>query len=217
MTRTTNRNNIKPMLWLIAFVVVVLLCWFRAIMTKLSIRARQFSCFNCVIYGTFGLHKVWIFGMITFFSCQVNLFSFFSLTIMFLIVFHISFPLFGFSIFPTSFAIGSFAFFGLLILLLVGLAFSCFLIFTVHNQQANLAIYLNSIFATTGFMKFRNWLDFLAFAASFCYELLRHGFSPCKKSSCLEPVAGYAPAVGSLYCKQTASIVNNNIFPIGVF
>ena len=64
MTHFTNRNNIKPVFWLIAVPVMVLLCRLRAVMTKQSIRAGQFASRNSVVCSSSSLSFFRIFNVI---------------------------------------------------------------------------------------------------------------------------------------------------------
>lgn len=51
MTRNTYRNNIKPILRGIAFMMMVLFCLFGTVMARQSIRSGQFAISNSVAYS----------------------------------------------------------------------------------------------------------------------------------------------------------------------
>lgn len=96
-----------------------------------------------------------------------------------------SFTFWCFLIFLNSFETSSFAFFS-------------FVIFYRIQFLAGFAVALKSF--SFAFVKFRSWFELLAFRTAFRYSLLKHYFLLNRKF-CLEPVAGYAPAIGSSYYK----------------
>ena len=102
--------------------------------------------------------------------------------------------------------ITSLTFFALAKLFLVSLV-SCALIVC---SLTILTTCLKSISRRTVFVIFRGRFYFFAMTASFCYDCLRHGFFLIKKL-CLEPVARYTLAVGSLYYTIPPQNINTKI------
>lgn len=188
MAFSTNRNDIKPMLRLIAMPVMILLRRFRAINTEQRMNFRQFASIHSVIYNIFRFPT---FRM-TNTKTLIYSFAFLSLTIALITCF----TFFCFEITSNSLTI----------------AFSAPLSLTIFFYSftiADLTISSMVIFPCSIFVKFRNRLDLLANGTSFRYDLFRHCFSPIKKSYCLEPVAGHVPAVGSSYSTCLFINVNN--------
>ncbi len=208
MTTKTNRNYIEPVLGRIAFVVMVMFSSFTA-RTLQSIKSRQLTNTNSIINNFTGFNSVrmtnallfrrskeFCFTFLTFvitFSCQftflalfivlVDSFASFALSIMF----SLFFTFFALTIFPLcSFEIFS---------LLVPLSILCLLLTLtyfadIHMSTAHFGV----------FIKFRDIFGLLADAASFRYDLLRHGrFSLNVKRLCLEPNSPPVGLSGSLY------------------
>jgi len=172
MTFYANGNNIEPMRRGITMPMMILLSWFRAIMTDLGIGVGQISCGYGVIYGIICLVTFWIFNPTMFLAFAFSSFTFFS-----------------FLIFLISFLMNKFA-------------FGCFLKIALNYFTASLATWLKSIFCASIFVKSSNLFDLFAFRTSFCLNSVRHGrFSLNCERLCLEPVAVYTTAVGSSYCK----------------
>lgn len=188
MARNTNRQNIKPVFWGIA-PVVVLPCLCGAIMALQGIDLGQlanldgffysFACFYS--FGVAGVVTIYCFGMggFTFGSFSVfsicvanNFFTVFSLSILFIILFLINF-----------------VFFALPRMFLYCFAFGCFSIIHINSVFARFTAILKPIFTFASFVKFRKRLRILAFRTLFCYDLFRHGFSLTKKL-CLESLRG---------------------------
>ncbi len=55
MTTSAKWNNIQLMGFVIAFMVMIMLCWITAIRTRESINGRDNSFFNCTFNGCFGI------------------------------------------------------------------------------------------------------------------------------------------------------------------
>lgn len=170
MTRNTHRNNFKPVFRCVTLVVMILLCWFWAVMALQRRRFGYFASQDYIIYSVSGPNLIWMSVIETLFCC----FAFLTL-------------------FVTFFC--SFALFALMINSLVEFVFFSLLI----RSSANFTTTFKSIFMGYIVMKFRNWFDCLAFRTLFCLNCLRHGLFPFQKGSCLEPIAAHT-AVGSLYC-----------------
>ncbi len=189
----TYRNDIQPVFLCIAFMVMILFCLCRAVMTLKDIRSRQSTGSDSIIHHVFSFKIFGMMRIISICSNNPNFSAFFALSIMFsygfaflaldialLIAFISSFPLFALSI----------AFFGFL-------TFFALLVFFVICQLASFAFI--SVFA-----KFRDWFNLrrIAMVTDFGYDLLSHNRLLLRRLR-LEPAAGYAPALGSPYFKQT--------------
>ena len=189
MTLITYRNNIKPMLFGIAIVVVVMLCLF-ATRTSFGSNLGQSTSLDSNCYSLTSHFLFWMLRYILLF-CE---FAFFALPV-FLgrqFPFCTCVPL-G----PDKFALCALAVFS------KGfkdtcVSFSRFWIFpatyfTRRAQRVRFVIIL---------AKLRSRLNFLALRALFCYDLLRHGFSLIKKL-CFEPSRNQLPCgFSSLYHKS---------------
>lgn len=233
MALYTKSNDIKPMLRLVAFIMVVFLCWFSA-STLQQIWPRQFALSNSIFHSlsrwvTFGMTSVVMkvrffmnnfafFGLSIFtVSPMFGLFTLFALMITFcdcfalfalIVIFLCSFTLFALVI---PFLV-SFVFFAFLINFQSRLTFFAFLILMSVLFITAFALILKSIFFFSGFIKLRALFDLFASGTPFCYDLLRHGrFSLCVERLCLEPIAGHIPVVGSLY-NNIRKEENNHFF-----
>lgn len=178
MTFYTDRNNVQPMFFGIAIVVVIILCLCWTVVALQGIGPRQFAISDSVINSivSFSASRV---SSVVFFKISSSIDStFFAVSITFLT---------------------DTAFLALSITFLNGLAFLGLTI----KFLAGFTSMVKSIFSTTIFMKFRDRFNLFAFVTSFCYDCFRHSrFSLNVKRFMLEPVEGYAPSVGSLYFKE---------------
>lgn len=172
MTLTTNRNNIKPMFWFIAG-MMILLCLFWAVPTLQRVRSRQFTSYDCITNCIFSFNS---FGMSNI-KTPSSGFAFFALSITFLII-----------------LLREYKFFALLILPPCNLKFFCLRIYFPTRSTPTTI----SVFCTAIPVKCRKRLDLLAMTTSFNYDYFRHYFLLYRKF-CLESVAAHT-AVGSLYC-----------------
>ncbi len=178
MARDTNRNNIKPVLLSIAFVMMVMLCLFTT-KTQQVVKVRHFSYLNSIINSRLSLSFLWV-GIIIFIICctRGNFTS-------------IAMKIFEYSKFP---------FFCISISQNGCFCRICFVIGLPINLCAQFTLRATSLFCLIVSMEFRKCFDFLAFVASFCYSCFRHGFCSFNSEKlCLEPLqAQYL--CGSLYC-----------------
>lgn len=154
MTRPTNRNNIKPIRWLVSLVVMVMLGRFTT-RTLQSIRPGQSAALDGFSNSLTSSLPVRMTNAISLYSHSYRCFAFFALAIEFLI----SLTFFGFTVFPKSPPINIFAFFCLAVLLYI-----------LHI--AFFAIVAMTIFTAVIFIKFRNGLCFFASPTGF------HNLSP---------------------------------------
>ncbi len=162
MTRNADRNNIKPVLFSIAFVMVVLFCLFGTIMAKQSIRAGQFAEFKGIFYSIVCFLFLGVLEIISL-SC---VFAFICL---------------GMTFFSSP------TFIAICITLFCSLAFFASLILLYIEFYTGLALRLKTIFISTLFVKFRKRFGLLALPAPSGYDCIRHNcFS--SKQFCLEPI-----------------------------
>jgi len=170
---------------------MVLLGGLRAIMTKQEFRRTQFAGCDGMPYSIIGFYALRI--KISIKKCRFPMifFAFFGLTI------SLYFCLTGLALITTFNT--SFITFCLLITFLSNFIFISLMVFFYLFRKANFAITLMPIKVSFVFVKFGKRFNFLASGAAFCLNCISHCFSPVQKSSRLEPVAGYAPVVGSLY------------------
>lgn len=181
MTRNTNRNYIKPIFRFVTLPMVIFLGRFWAIMTKQKSGRNQSASPNSVIGSILSLMVFGMSNMIAFLSS----FMFFCLAI----IFFVGFP-----------------FFALMITFCSSFIFCCFIIcrttiFTIRSMVT---------FSTLVFIKLQKRFVFFATGAYFCYDCFRHFRFSCKRL-CLEPVAGYAPAIGLFYYTLKKRKSNENI------
>lgn len=170
MTRNTNRNNVKPMLFCIAFVVMVLLRLVVATVAFFGIGSWESFVPNLIINCIFCLATFWETSLVPVSTvfCANSSFSCFGVKLPAILTFVSFFVSLKISKPSFTFVVGFLA---------------CF----THR--------LESIRTGTVFVKFKNRLNLLACGTSFGYDLLRHSFFLIKKL-CLEPVSGYSPASG---------------------
>ncbi len=176
-----NRLNVKPVFFGITFVMMIFFCCGFAKSAFKSMDRRYFSRFNqwlnsIICSVSFNMRSVILP------SSNTRTFpTFFSFFILFLVCCCFwSMPIF----------------FGILFALFCYAKFS--LIFSLVLSVTILARGLPTIKGFLVFKKFRQRLNFLASTTSFCFNTLRHGFSPLK--SCLEPNMRPILVSGSSYC-----------------
>ncbi len=180
MTFDTKSNNTKPMLGLIAFVVVVFLRLFCA-RTYQGVWTRQFMASDSIPYCKSRFYFNGMFSSVLFLSGLAFvclLVSFFNDLPFYALLVNLG---------------GKFACVALLIVLagiftFVRLAISSLARFTLVS---------NAVFGCISFIEIRNIFSFLAMATLFCYNWLRHGFFLFKKL-CLRAVQAQYLS-GSLY------------------
>ena len=187
MTFFTNRHNIEIMFWVVAAPMVIFLCWLCARMAESSIRTSHFTGFNSVIYSTSGLSLFRMFCSKPLNRKPIYEFTIFSLFVSFIFFFDGNLAFFALAVFPVSFSV---------------VEFTCFrlTIFPVCFSMAYFTILLVTVFAGFVLVKLRMWLDLLASATSFCYDLLSHN-QLLNSWLRLEPIAAHT-AVGSSYYTQ---------------
>ena len=173
MTRNTNRNYIKPTLFGIAFVVMVMLCLRRTAMAFKSIGSWQFTRINSVINGIYSFNSF----RVSKFPAPISNFILFAS----IIAIRGSLTFLCFAISFLSFALGLFCFISLRV-----------------SPMADYAVTSISTWPAVVSMKLRNGFNLFAFSTGLCYDLLRHRFFLIKKL-CLEPVSGHNPASGLFY------------------
>lgn len=162
VTFNTYRNNIKPMLLGIPFVVVIFLCLLWAIMTLEIACFRHFSRLHSITYGIMSVVSIGMIIAIPFLGrFMLNCFSIPCLT---LSVF------FGLPIFLVGFFMSCFAFCALVISFVNSLAFCCFSICSVTQ----FAVFRMAVFFGPVLVKFRKRLVFFAVRTRFCYKWFSH-------------------------------------------
>ena len=180
MTFYTRRNNIQPMLFSIALVVVILFCLVGTVMTLHSIKLRQLPIPNGVIYSNSCLVLFWITRIILF------SFSFppFALGVSFFISFFCNFTFLCFLITSRIFPVYSLAPF-------------CSSIFFFVFGATGLATVLMTVLCASVFVKLRERFELLASATSFLYDFSSHS-RLLNRRFWLGPIAAHT-AVGSSY------------------
>ncbi len=81
MTSSTHRNNIKPMFFFVAFMVMILLGGIGTVIAQLSIGTWQFTSFNGYHYGSFGFNIIRIANIETILFSAISGFAFIALLI----------------------------------------------------------------------------------------------------------------------------------------
>lgn len=180
MTIFTNRDYVKPMLRCITG-MMVFFCLLWAIMALQSIGARHFASSNGVVHGISSFQLFWMMGIKAFFAD-----------------FSIIFTLFSFPVTNLASPVSNFAFLCLPILPTVHFTVFCLSVFFPIVQKTDFTMRFVSILFSAIFVKFGQWLGFLAFRTSFCYDLLRHDFLLTRKL-CLEPNTRPVLVSGSFY------------------
>ncbi len=197
MTKSTHRNNIKPMLLGIAGMMVVV-CLFaagafhrvnRLHLSRSDSVSNSVFCFNTIreLGGIFSTNtsgrRLATISLPVCFMGSLGLICF---LVLFLHIFALrTLPM---------------ASLGNLTLCAVSMAHvGCFALFAVIVRfAARFALPVNPIFGCAIFVKFRYLLSCLAFRALLWYDGFGHGLFLLKKL-CLEPIAAQT-VVGSLYC-----------------
>lgn len=189
MTYMTDRNHVKPMFWGVALVVVILLCLL-ATRTPQSIWTGQFTTSDSIIKILPCLILFRILKAVTFITLFFIIFSLFGFSPILHIFTEIRFTLCRLTMFSLAFASKFFAFFIL------------FIFFSADFTSAFITTFCRIVF-----MKFRNWLDLLATATGFGYDLFSHNqllYSWLR----LEPVSRPILVSGSFYFNTNTGIIN---------
>lgn len=210
MARNTDRNNIKR-LGIVRMMVIP--CLFAAGTFQGSCLRHLFNpnCFvnNSACYNSFRMP----FAIFRGFASMLSL-AFIGFAILNDSFFDNISAFFALSILFNS----SFAFFSLAMAIYSGFSLlalpKCFLVnlilFTlVVCSFAGFTARLKSVFCRTVFIKFRDWFNSFACAASFCYDLLRHNLLQHSKLR-LELITAHT-VVGSFYNNRYMCLVNQNI------
>lgn len=215
MTHFTDRNYIKPILWEIT-PMMILLCLIGAITALQGIRAGQFPVDDSGSNGSTGFS---LFGMTNcemIYGFSAGRFAFFCLSILVTPLFGLfclvipssgDFAFFAFFIFSITPFSSLFAFFALSVAFLNGLTFFGLMIMFHNFITAYFAIMMNSIMRTSIFVKFRKLFEILAFGATFCLNCFSHSLFHFKRLR-LEPIAAHT-VVGSSYYIPIATNINN--------
>ena len=186
MTILANRNNVKPVFWFIAGMVVLFcLCW--AIVALQSFNTRHFAPTNSMINGSFSFAgfrvlktPLFMVGfpfpatIILLKSFQADSSTFFGFTVFFItfafcgpalfaaeIVFLDSFAFFSFTIFFTTFAV-------------YGLTFLCLRILSHRSLIARFTCMTKPIFRGFVPVKLRKGFKLFAFGTWLRYNWFRH-------------------------------------------
>jgi len=180
MTFYAHRHNVQPVLFSIAFMVVVVLGLF-ATGTVQSIDSRQFTGIDSFLYGSSCVTSFSVSRIVLFMS---NFVSF---------------------VLPITF-IAVFGFFASIIMAHIHFTFFCFIAFFLVFALASFTFRPITVSFAAVFVKISEWFNSFAFGTSFGYDLLSHNrFS--SKRLCLEPVAAQT-AVGSSYSISRRGNVN---------
>lgn len=173
MTRTANRNHIKPMFWFIAEVMVVV-SGLLATATFVCAGFRQVGFMNSTIYGVlcfflkFMILSIFLCCSFAFFAMKISILRIYKI-ICLKIIRQCFLPLFCFSITQYS------------------------LLLTAITPR------MMPVYIPWTSLKIRQWLRRFAFRALLCYNHLRHGLFSLSERLCLEPDATKF-AFGSLHC-----------------
>ena len=203
----TNRNNIKPMVGRITFVVVILFCWIWAVMALQGIDFRQLTVFNSFNNSVMSFTLLRMMQMKLLYGIGTDSLKFFCLLVTFyggLVFFSLAMTLMScfafFALVITSLYI--FAFLALHIKFSRSLIFFslCMLIHAISTTY--FAIILMTIFVGATIMKFRKWFDCFAFGTFFGYDLLSHNRLLIRRLR-LEPYARPVRVSGLLYSNCT--------------
>jgi len=185
MTRDTDRHNIQPKLFVVAFMMMILFCAFSARALQ-GISTRQLARFNGPLYSIFSFYAFRASNIITLFGFFVCFFTFPALVVTFL-------GIFVFLCLPMAF-VGSFTLCGMSILSLI-------------VRMASLAFNLISIFRSTVFIKFKGGFDLFTNITSFCYNWFSHNVLSLQKNVLVRAGCWHIPAVGSLYYTNSEKYV----------
>ncbi len=179
MTRNTNRYNIKPMLFCVAGMVIV-------------VRLFATGAFECVWFrDVSGSDSIVDIGL------RLQL-----LCVLLSILLSSGFDSFSFAI---AF-LRRFSFFAVIVRLTTRFAFLAFSIATARYLSATSAFFLESVFLGSVLVKFRNGFNFLASAALLWYDGFGHVLFLNKRISS-GPVAAQT-ATGSFYYTPSRVVVN---------
>ena len=179
MAFLTNRNNIEPMLRLVAW-MMVLFCLVSAIMTFQGTCSNQFASCNSISNSIACFRAFWkTIVMFHGVLCE-NFFPAFA----FVIIFNSNFPLFGMPVLCSSHSMALFAYFRFAPL------FAIFIL-------TYFAFILTLIFEYLAFMKLRKWFNLFATRTGFRYDCFRHGLFLYKRL-CLGRLQA-SPVFGSVY------------------
>ncbi len=176
MTRNANRNNVKPVLFGVSFMVMVFLCFVITTSTFVVGCDQYLAGLDSIAHSNSGLWPQWIF------SPNLNIGTATS-----------GFALGCFCILP----VGEFSFFASAMTLFRYFTLLGLLIAAALYKSTLFALTTTSIFRTGTLVKFRGGFNLLASRALLCYDDFGHGFFLIKKL-CSEPLqARYL--CGSLY------------------
>lgn len=177
-----DRNYIEPMLFGVAFMVVVFFCLRWAIVALKGFSSSQFAGSNSVHYGSSGLNAIWELQLHPLVGRFVAGFSFFSLSI-----FLATSQMRNLSLFRLPvFLVGSF---------MSKFTVRCLSILIHSRKVALFTPTIMSVLAKSGPVELRKVFNLLAFRTLLCYDQLRHVFFLIKKS-CLEPISSYTLGLG---------------------
>ena len=186
MTRVAQSDNIKPIFWGIAVVMVVLCLCATGAFESLS--RRNSTIPNLPAYGIFGLSLFAVFnaiislGFLAFFGLVEftrSLFATNKKRFCFHIATYCGFTFFACTIFSRTFTLAYPA------------LFAC-AVFSHRFTVAYLTVSRIPVFCAPVLVKFRQWLNFLAMTAGLCYDGLKHGrfslngcvFKPLQDRTC---------------------------------
>ncbi len=189
MTRNTDSNNIKPMFFGIAFIVMVMFCLI-ATQACQSFGTRQFLKPNSFIQSLTGGNSLGVPKFITERIPKVSNFAFFGLLIAFLA---------GFTLITLSVSLmGSFVFLCLAILLLT-------------EAVAIFAPVPITIIRAIIFVKFRDGFNLIASRACFCSTWFSHLVLPFSKNYLVRAGQGLQSLLGSFHCRHICTHVKSKI------
>lgn len=186
MTSSANRNDIKPMSFIVTAKMMITLCLSFAQFASVISCWKYFPSFNSMIDG---IHSPFFFRMIfdpSYSSFLIYKSSFFAFVISFLI---------GFIIFLIF--ISQTIFFDRLY------SFHAFSIFLAGYFSTRFALPLISILCGSVLIEIIQCFTQIATRTSFCYNRFRHDSFSFLERLCLGPVARYSLAVGSLYSNNS--------------
>ena len=187
MTKYTNRDNIKPMFFIVVG-MMIMFCLFTT-RTFESFCRWHFVGSDSMVYYALGFSFLCVASCVFLFSCFENLGLLIYLLVLFL-VFFISNRLSLFFSYKQSF-------------------FALFIFFTAYSS-AVLTFSLKPIFCVTVLVKFRKWFDLFASRTLFHYNHFSH-FCFSSKRNWLEPICWYTPAVGLSYHNRQINLFNKKV------
>ncbi len=178
MTRTTNRNYIKPIFRFISKPMMILPCLFRAILTTKRIWAKYLSCSNSIIYSNLSFTFFWIIFAIFLMGFLVDLLT------------------------PCTkpvFFIDTLTFFCMVIS--VGILSTFLSVLFISNTYASFTDMAIVIFAIFVFVKFGECSKLFAISTTFCYICFKHN-QFLNNWLCLEPVAAHTASAHSILVER---------------